>query len=358
MFRLHSRLVDGLEGLKSLKPAWEKLESGAWLPMQQLIWAQASAEVFARQSVLRVVVVEKGGEVAAIAPLIRAQGQPSFQLLGVPELQEPMDVLYSSPEALSALAAAIVEMGIPLLLKRVPAGSAFPAALKEAFHRRGFFAARPEGAWPRVSLDSSWLEPESHLNQGRRSDLRRAGRIAGEMGKVTTEILSPVPAALAPLLEEALAVEAAGWKGASGTALAMDRERGEFYRRYADAACQKGILRLGFLRIGGRAAAMQFAVETGGGYWLLKIGYDSEFSRASPGNLLLCESLRQAAGRGVKSFAFLGAVEPWKKQWTQEEEACLVLRGYPWGVRGGTALALDLAKSACEKLLRFGRMAK
>ena len=44
---------------------------------------------------------------------------------------------------------------------------------------------------------------------------------------------------------------------------------------------------------------MQVAVETGGRFWLLKVGYDERFARCSPGSLLLLETIRHAATTGV-----------------------------------------------------------
>jgi CelD/BcsL family acetyltransferase involved in cellulose biosynthesis len=341
-----------MEGLSQLEKAWTGLESSAWLPMQQFIWAEACAAVFARQGELRVLVVDDGGEIKSIAPLMRGDGASRFQLLGVEELQEPTDVLYASPDALTRLAKGMADLRFPLFLNRIPAGSSLPAALGKAFRHQGVMISGPDRPWPTLSLDQSWFDPESRLHSGHRSDLRHSQRIAAEFGEVSAQVLAPTPETLAPLLAEAFAVEAAGWKGKSGTALSLDRLRGEFFHRYAAAACRKGILRLGFLRIGGRAAAMQLAVETGGCFWLLKIGYDNQFAHSSPGNLLLLETLRYAARRGLKSLAFLGGVEPWTRHWTKEEEPCVVLRGYPWNPRGMSALARDAARSAWSKMSR------
>jgi CelD/BcsL family acetyltransferase involved in cellulose biosynthesis len=248
------------------------------------------------------------------------------------------------------LADAIVDLRVPLLLRRVPADSPLTKALAKAYHARGILICRPDGPWPWITLDAGWAEPESKFNSKRRAYLRRARRIADELGTVSSEILSPTPATLAPLLEEALAVEAASWKGKTGTALALDPVIGTFYRRYATAACAQGTLRLCFLRIDGRAAAMQVAIETGNRLWLMKIGYDEQFASCSPGNLLVRETIRHAAMNGMKSIAFMGAVEPWKEQWTHEQNPCVVLRGYPLGFRGAGSLVGDLVKAGCSKL--------
>src|ERR1019366_8293416 len=122
----------------------------------------------------------------------------------------------------------------------------------------------------------------------------------------------------------AFAVESASWKGKAGTALAVDALRGPFYRQYAAGACAKGTLRINFMRIGDKPVAMQIGVEIGDTSWLLKIGYDAEFARGAPGNLLFREVLRQAALRGLKSVMFLGVMESWKKRWTDMEKHSVI----------------------------------
>ena len=84
------------------------------------------------------------------------------------------------------------------------------------------------------------------------------------------------------LIEEVPQVEATGWKGSNGSALATDPIRGAFFRRYTQTAAEQGKLRLAFLRLGGQAAAAQIAIESGGRFSLLRAGYHGVFSRCSP----------------------------------------------------------------------------
>ena len=95
---------------------------------------------------------------------------------------------------------------------------------------------------------------------------------------------------------------------------------------------------------------MQIAVEQNNAYWLLKIGFDPAFGNCSPGNLLLAESLRDAARRGLASLEFLGTVEPWTQVWTDQERKCVALRYYPFNVRGGLTL---LSETAATGVRRF-----
>ena len=168
------------------------------------------------------------------------------------------------------------------------------------------------------------------------------------MGPLSFEMVSPTSSELELLLEEAFRVEASGWKGRSGSALARDVARGLFFSRYAAAACQKGILRLGFLRIGGRAVAMQLGVECNGRFWGLKCGYDEAYARCSPGTLLILETVRYAAERGLRSFEFLNDLR-WIQMWTQLVRPCISLQAYPPSLRGMAILAGDISRASWRR---------
>jgi CelD/BcsL family acetyltransferase involved in cellulose biosynthesis len=178
------------------------------------------------------------------------------------------------------------------------------------------------------------------------------------MGPLAFDILRPTPGELKPLLDEAMRIEAASWKGRVGTALASDPVREAFYRGYAAAACTKGTLHISFLRIGPQAAAMEIAVESGNRFWLLRIGYDEAFATCSPGALLMLETVRYAAARGLHSYEFLGTSESWTRMWTQLERPCVSLRAYPTNLRGMLVFAADIGTVARQRFGRvFGRTA-
>ena len=142
-------------------------------------------------------------------------------------------------------------MPLPIWIERAPANSPVVAALQRAYKWPSLVHFSPAEGYPGIALNADWTEPEQQFNAGRRSDFRRARRNANKMGAFHYEILSPAPAELGPLLEDAFNVEAAGWKGQQGSAVASDTLRAPFYKRYAAYACERGILRLCLLRIGG-----------------------------------------------------------------------------------------------------------
>jgi CelD/BcsL family acetyltransferase involved in cellulose biosynthesis len=340
-----------LDDLDQLSAAWDRLARRSGSPIEQYIWAKACAETFGDRYSLRALVVGPSERPVAIAPLSRRRRPLApLELVGVHALREPMDFLYANRDAAMALARVLAELRMPLSLKRCPADSSGLAAVANGYRSRGLVFSRGAGGCPYLPLDERHATPEVGLSARRRSDLRRARRRATRLGRVTCEVLSPAPTEVGPLLEEAFRVEAAGWKGRAGTALLHDPMRQAFFRRYAAAAASKGILLLCFLRIGGRAAAMQIAVQTGGRFWLLKVGYDEEFASCSPGSVLLEETIRDAAAGGLRSYEFLGHAEAWTRPWTSRVRPCVHLEAYPLEARGVGGLATHAAALGGRRL--------
>ena len=273
-----------------------------------------------------------------------------LELLGVRELHEPTGLIYKNPSDAAELALEVAALGLPLAFDRVMADSLTVEAIRDAWRGRGLVVCRPSQGSPFLALDETWAETEPPLDAGRRSDLRRARRRAQQIGPVTVEVVSPDAENLNSLLDEFFHVEAASWKGREGTALAVDELRGRFFRCYARYACCAGTLRLCVLRIGGRPAAAQFAIESGDRFWLLKIGYDERFAACSPGVLLIAETVRYAASRGLHSYEFLGVAAPWTRPWTRREHPCVTIRAYHAKPHGLLTLAADAAHAGREKL--------
>jgi hypothetical protein len=274
---------------------------------------------------LHTIVVGQGGEPTAIAPLIKRRSIPRrLETIGVKELYEPMDFLYTDHSSLAALADNLAKQRTPLWLRRMPADSPVIAAVREAYRGRGEVHTLAVDPFPYIELTPDWIEPERQFNSGRRSDFRRAQRHASQMGEVSFEIISPTPSDVGALLDEAYKVEVASWKGAEGS--------------------------LVFMRIDGQATGMQIAIECGDRFWLLKIGHDDKFSKCSPGTLLMLHSVKYAASRGLRSYEFLGTAEPWTKNWTELLRPCVALRAYSHGVSGMAALTYDRARLVLSRV--------
>jgi CelD/BcsL family acetyltransferase involved in cellulose biosynthesis len=94
------------------------------------------------------------------------------------------------------------------------------------------------------------------------------------------------------------------------------------------------------------------AIECHDGFWLLKIGHDEEYSKCSPGTLLMLQTVKYAATRGLRSYEFLGTAAPWTRTWTELLRPCVAVRAYPLTLRGIGAATRDAPRLALSRLKR------
>ncbi|HEU0099063.1 MAG TPA: GNAT family N-acetyltransferase [Allosphingosinicella sp.] len=339
---------------EALVRSWRRLEAVASLPMQTHAFASALANTLLAGAHIEVFHIRQGDDVAALVALCRDTGPfARWTAVGAHQVCEPDDALYRNPRAVRLLADAIMGGGRAVELDRVPAGSQLIPALRSALRGKGWVSVRPATPTPTISLDAQWRDPASRFNSGRRSDFRRAARRAGEFGQVSFEIVSPGPAEFDALFDEAIGVEARSWKREAGTAIAVDRAKERCFRHYFRSACERRELRIAFMRIDGRAVAMQMALEYLDRYWLFKIGFDEQYERCSPGTLLMLHTIGWAAERELRAYELLGNLEPWIAQfWTREQHDCVWVRAYPFNARGAVALAADAFASLRRRLGR------
>lgn len=107
--------------------------------------------------------------------------------------------------------------------------------------------------------------------------------------------------------ETFLAIEAAGWKGAAGTAIAcLPRDLAYFRQLVAGFAAQDALIVDTLLR-GGAPIAMGLLVESAGTRQFLKIAYDETQARHSPGRALTIAMLQADFAEGPPRFFDSGA---------------------------------------------------
>ena len=161
-------------------------------------------------------------------------------------------------------------------------GDAFLLAGREPIRyaewERGALHRRPEPTYV-----------EEAMSAKRRKELRRLRRSLGRDLGAEAELVdrSGDPGAC----DEFLRMEAAGWKGDEGTALASSPQREAFFRSMCASATAAGRLQMLSLECAGRTIAMQCNLIDGGTLFGFKVAYDAEFARYSPGSLLEVDAI-------------------------------------------------------------------
>jgi len=353
MLDLSAKKIDGREQIEHQEVVWRFLSAKDPSPVQQFEWTKACLETLHADDKPNLIQVTTQLANDAIAPLVmRSNGLPRLTFPGSEELSYPMDFLSACPEALDHLSRAIVRTGLPMKLSLVPGSSETPDALRRAYSGRGFVFVRADDSIRNLSIDDSWVTPEQHMSERQCHNYSRRRRVAERLGKVSFEAQVPHSSSVTTLLTEAMAVEARSWKGRAGTALLCDPMMKRFFERYATLAAERGLLRIFFLRIGGKAAAMRIAIEHGRHLWLLKTGYDESFKNCSPGFLLIVECLRYAARRRLSSIEFLGD-KAWPDETPRQHRSHVSIHAYPMSLIGVAVFAADIAGWAARKLGRL-----
>lgn len=213
-----------------------------------------------------------------------------------------------------------------------------PALVREAARAAGHrvIALTHERA-TYVTTQQGWEAYGKKLGKAFRGDIRRLRNNLQQLGELTLEFGAEHEPALAGRVDEALAIEAAGWKQRNGTAILTSPREARFYHELARWADSEGMLRLCFLRLDGRPLAMLYAFRNGDFWHLLKTGYDENYARYSAGKLLLHEILHHCFDTGVERIEIHGDTAAHKLRWRPQSRVLERLHIFPRNPAGTLA---------------------
>ncbi len=329
--------VEGVDGFAALGAEWDAVvaEGPVDAPYHRHAFLRAWLEAFAPRGRLRVLVArDRAGRAVGMAPLLEER-RAGVVHLAAPANDHSARVEWAlGADARGAVGAVWAHLRDRvrwdvLVLRDLPRAGPTSAFLEEAARRD----RHPCGRWE--SLRSPYLAlgagaREEGTSSKFAANLRRRMRRLQEGGAVSVRRLGPGGAdledvdALEAFLGRFLALEAAGWKGRRGTAIAQDPRTLAFYRGLARAAAREGWLALRALEVEGRPVAMHLGLVHRGVYSLPKPAYDEVFAACSPGQLLLREVRAECEALGLAELDLLGPDMPWKRDWQPE------LRPHDW----------------------------
>lgn len=160
-----------------------------------------------------------------------------------------------------------------------PVAAALEASVSA--HRTQLLARQTR--WTRAVYRLDTPDDPEHMSAKQRSTLRRKARRLADEGAVAYRMMEPGDDPM-PWIERFLEVEASGWKGRQGTAMATsDRD---FFVAVCCQAHARSQLHMLSLELDGKPIAMKCNFLAGCQAFTFKIAYDEAYARFSPGILI------------------------------------------------------------------------
>ncbi|WP_431287108.1 GNAT family N-acetyltransferase [Roseateles chitinivorans] len=222
------------------------------------------------------------------------------------------------------------------------------------FHPRPADGARWRG---QDYIDTAWVDLTGDFEtyweargKNLRTNLKKQQKKLDAAGTVTRLECLTRPEDVAPALTNYGRLEASGWKGSEGTAIAPGHPQYEFYRAMLEAFARAGRVRLYQYWFDDAVVAMDLCIESGGKIVILKTAYDEAHKAVSPSTLMRQLQFQQlfdaaAAGGPIRRIEFYGKVMEWHTRWTADARPVYHGTLYRWGwvpalkrlLRGGDA---------------------
>jgi len=287
------------QGIFALSEDWEKLSRNAVEenPYYSPIFMRAALENLEANSDIKALAVYKGQALVGFCPFLIDK----WRWLGACPLNRAWINPYSTltiplvdhrypREVVAALLGAMAEHGAYRIFWLFdnfnldgPVGALFSEFIKTANLTSEILDEfdRPileQGA----TFDQHMLD---HVSKKRRKTLKRNRNKLSERGKVELRSFTTGPE-LKAAVEDFLTIEAAGWKGQRGTALACNKNSATFARKAFGGSGGKSITRADVLYLDEFPIAVSLSIYTGKTAFTLKCAYDETYRSYSPGLLL------------------------------------------------------------------------
>ncbi len=288
---------------------------------------RASSNVFMEPAALRVAEATSFADVHMV--LAWDDAAPSRRLVGLWALQVKRiapfwpSVLDSRPFNYAFLSTPVIDPAyVDDVMPAMLAAIQHDAALPKVLHLHSFEQEAPcyaalqrelirQGGAQRILAEIN--RPYATRDEGvkksgsTRKKLRQDWNRLSALGGVDV-VNDRAPLRVADAFETFLKLEQASWKGARGTALLCDAVDAAFVRELVAKLAAEGRASVALLRVEGRAIAAQVLMYSGRTAYTWKTAFDAEYSRYSPGMLLVDKVTEQlfadSAIEGIDSCSY------------------------------------------------------
>ena len=341
-----------MDSLNKIKDMWNKLAANFNSPLLTYEWFLSCAQAFYRVEDLHIIVLFDKNHVTAIAPLAfnKINGTRCLELLGTFTLHEPSGLLYDSPDSLRILLDAISNQNYPCNLSRLPYESDIYSNFKKVSAFKGILFSIPGSRTPYLDISTDWDRYFNSLSSRRRYDYRKSRRMLEELGPVDFKMINSDDIKNEKWLNLAFDIEASGWKGGKGSAIKFNSSLISFFKIFTKLTQKNDSFRMCFLQCNEQFIAMLIGIEFYNKFWVIKIGYNDDWAKYSPGIQLIFETIKWSFERNLHGYEFLGSNEDWIRIWTHDSHEYTTLVYYPYSIRGMASLTKDTMHFLYRKL--------
>jgi Acetyltransferase (GNAT) domain len=213
--------------------------------------------------------------------------------------------------------------------------------------------------WERALLDrAAALDSATYLSaslsSGNRKRLRSKRRTLEEQGPLTLRVHT-APSAVALASETYLSLEAAGWKGRTGTALQQKPADARYVMAVLQAMAAVERSFVAELRMGERCIASGLFLRCGGEVFFWKTTYDETLAKESPGvifDMMLTDWLYQQSWFERLDTGSDDSVDPATLIWKQRRPMANVVIGLEPNALAGRIVVTSLQLRRWAKSLR------
>ena len=318
-----------------LAPWWDSQPGPLQSPFLRSEWFRAWATTrIEPPDRLKVIVASDDGDPVAAVPLVK-RGRRHFSLSD--GSSDSYDMVHGGDERVADYLVKALRQKTFIALERVEGSSPLVAAVG----RTPGWRIQKELTAPYIDLSGGVGPMLDHIGKNLRKNIGRGQRRLEMLGNLT---FHPTVdrIALESTVAEAFALEATGWKGGSGRAVANSPTRRSFYTEIAEIGTRHDWLRLSALRLDGRMVAFNYDLDFGGRRFGILTSYDETLdNRCSPGSVLLWHVLEDCADRGLRAYELGGDQDNvWSLMWTSVTRRRADIIGYGSNSEGRLVRAL------------------
>lgn len=324
------RVVTDSEEFKSLRETWDSLlakssDNNAYLTWE---WLLTWWKHYGEGKRLNILLIEEGGRIIGILPLMRVNYGKFPVSLDVLENISSMDPDYSGvilterkQDCVAALLSYLEERinsgGITFRLSRIAEDSEFLNLMRKQYPSLPKSLSLYERALtpcPYILLPLTWDEYLASFSSKTRNTLRRKLKLLAKEHNIEFRKCSPdddIPRNVNTFCE----LHQRGWQNRGLSGFLLVAKMRELHQDVANLFSGKGWLNLSFLVVDGKAASAVYGFEYRQKFYHGLTGFDPDYSKYGIGQLHNMFLIQEAIKNGLKEFDFMIGTEEYKYRW-------------------------------------------